>query len=266
MASGKVSFQAGGMQMAAEAGAFVAVPRHTEHSFVVEEAAVLINFYFPAGFEMWLMGSAVPALRNEPPPKTLPPPPMALIKKLSDDYGGLPLTKERSTSANPVAPAVPRLTSRHTAEKFWFERGCWSVLADAASAGGSYSVLEVEMPQGLVDDPHIHDYTDEAYYVFDGEIEFLVDDKVFPLRPGSLVFVPRGSAHAFRVTSETARFLNIHITPGYELLLRAFGTRTGQAVLPSPDWRPNEVSSERIRGLHADLGLRSIVVPVGFQA
>ena len=124
VASGKVSFQAGGMTMAAEAGAFVAVPRHTEHSFVVDEDAVLINFYFPAGFEMWLMGSAVPAQRNEPPPKSLPPPPMELTKKLSDDYGGLPLTKERSTSANPDALAVPRMASRQTAEKFWFQRGC----------------------------------------------------------------------------------------------------------------------------------------------
>ena len=104
---------------------------------------------------MWLMGSAVPAQRNEPPPKTLPPPPIDLMKKLSDDYSGMPLTMERSTSANPAAPAAPRLTSRQTAEKFWFQRGCWSILAEAASTGGSYSVFEVEMPRGLADGPHI---------------------------------------------------------------------------------------------------------------
>ncbi len=93
-----------------------------------------------------------------------------------------------------------------------------------------------------------------------------MDDEVFPLRPGSLVFVPRGSAHAFRVKSETARFLNVHTTPGYEGVLRALGTRTGQAALPSTDWRPDEVPAEWLRNLHADLDLRNITVPAGFQA
>jgi hypothetical protein len=69
------------------------------------------------------------------------------------------MTKERTTSPNLDAPAVPTLTSRHTAEALWFNRGCWSILADSKSTGGSYCVFEVEMPQGVVDEPHIHDHT-----------------------------------------------------------------------------------------------------------
>ncbi len=225
VASGTVSFSAGGIDLVAGPGSLVTVPRFTEHSFVVDDDAVLINFYFPAGFEMWLMGSAVPAQRDELPPADTPFPPMALTKGLSDDYGGLPLTKERSTSANPDAPVAPAVSARRTAEAIWLDRGCWSVLADAASTGGSYSVFEVEHPSGLIGEPHVNDGADVATYVLDGELEVLLDDRVERLRAGSFAFAPRGTVQATRVTSDTARFLAIHTAPGFERLLRALGTR-----------------------------------------
>ena len=52
VAGGKVSFNAGGTKLVARSGTLVTVPRHTEHSFVVDEDAILINFYFPAGFDL----------------------------------------------------------------------------------------------------------------------------------------------------------------------------------------------------------------------
>ncbi len=266
VADGKVTFSAGGTELAAGPGCLVNVPRRTEHSFIVDEDAVLINFYFPAGFDLWLMGSASPALRNELPPSDMPLPPYDLMKTLSDDYTGLPLTRERSTAANPAAPALPAMTSRSTAEAVWFDRGCWSILADAASTGGSYSVFEVELPQGLGEAPRIHDGIDKAYYVLDGALEVLADNEVLSLRKGSFAFVPRGCVHAVRVTSGTARFLNIHTAPGYERVIRAAGRRAEKAGLPPQDWRPDGAASARAREIHADIGLRTVLVPAGFQA
>jgi quercetin dioxygenase-like cupin family protein len=103
------------------------------------------------------------------------------------------MTKERTTSTSLDAPAVLTLTSRHTAEALWFNRGCWSILADSKSTGGSYCVFEVEMPQGVVDEPHIHDHADKAYYVFDGTLDFFVDSEVHRLDKGSFIFIPRGA-------------------------------------------------------------------------
>ena len=250
VASGKVTFNAAGTELTAYPGSFVTVPRHTEHSFIVDEDAVLINFYFPAGFDLWLMGSAVPAQRNELPPSDAPPPDAGMMKKLSGDYGGLPMTKERSTTANPDALVIPTMSSRRIAQNVWFNGGCWSILADATTTGGSYSVFEVELPQGVVDRPHVHDASDEAYYLFEGELEFFVDDRVFRLVKGSFIFVPRGSVHAFRVASETVRFLNMHTSPGYERVIRACGTIVTEPVLPPPDWRRDDPSPERLREVH----------------
>ena len=265
VARGIVSFSAGGMDMVAGPGSLVTVPRFTEHSFMVDEDAVLINFYLPAGFEMWLMGSAVPAQRNEPPPADTPFPPLELMKTLSGDYGGFPLTKERSTSADPDAPAVPSISSRGTAEAIWLDRGCWSVLADATSTGGSYSVFEVEHPRGLMSEPHVNDGADVATYVLEGELEVLLDDRVERLRAGSFAFAPRGTVQALRVASGTARLLCIHTAPGHERLLRAFGTRAPGAVLPQADQPRGERTPERVARLDAELGLRRIRIPAPFS-
>lgn len=213
-----------GRESVAQGGSLVTVPRHTEHSFVVDEDAVLINFYFPGGFDLWLMGSASPALGNHLPPPDMPLPPYELMKRLSDDYDGLPLTQERSTSANSLAIAQPSVVSRQTVEYFWFGDGCWSILADAASTGGSYSVFEVEVRRASARNPQIHDDTDVAFYLFAGEMEIFVDDEIMKLIAGSFVFVPRGFVYAFRTISETARFLHIHTSSGYERLVRAIGT------------------------------------------
>lgn len=265
VASGTVTFNAGGTEFVADAGSLVTVPRHTEHSFIVDEEANLINFYFPAGFDLWLMGSAVPAQRNEVPPPEAPMPPYALTKQLSDHYGGLPLTAERTTSPNLDALAAPTLVSRRTAEALWFHRGCWSILADAASTGGSYSVFEVEMPRGLVDEPHIHDQTDRACYVLDGELDVFVDDEVHGLSRGSFIFIPRGSVHASRVRSGRVRYLMIHTTPGYERVLRAFGMAASEPALPPAHLRQESPALERLKEVYADIGLRPIVVPSDFR-
>ncbi len=257
---GKVSFNAGGTSFKAGAGSFVTIPRHTEHSFLIDEEAILINFYFPAGFDLWLMGSAVPAQRNELPPKDLAPPVYEVTKRLSDDYGGLPLTKERSTSANPDAPALPTIATSKTAENFWFQNGRWSILADGASTGGSYSVFEAELQEGPVDQPHIHDQTDDAYYIFEGELNFFVDAETFKAHKGSFVFVPRGSVHNFEIISKTARLLNIHTEPGYERVLRAFGTSVGEASLPPRERLDSEVPLQSSADIYSDIGFRRVVL------
>ena len=255
---GKVSFQAGGTSFAAGAGSLVTIPRHTEHSFVVEEEAILINFYFPAGFDLWLMGSAVPAKDNKLPPKDLAPPVLEVSKRLSDDYGGLPLTKERSTSANPDAPALPSVNSMKTAESFWFRGDRWSILAEGSSTGGSYSSFEVQLRKGTAYKPFLHDLTDIAYYVFEGDLTFSIDSETIKAGKGCFVFVPRGSLQDFEVISKTARFLCIHTEPGFERVVRTLGIPASESSLPPNSSERQASASRDFQTLFSDLGLREV--------
>jgi len=67
----------------------------------------------------------------------------------------------------------------------------------AEQTGGAYSLFEGTVPPGGGAPPHIHHREDESFYVVDGEFEFSRDGETIKAGPGSLVYVPRGSLHAF---------------------------------------------------------------------
>lgn len=266
--SGHVSYKAGGMDISADPGSFVLIPKHSEHSFVVDEPDTqLLNFYLPAGFEMLLMGVAVPAQSNElPPPETpVPLPPRAMVQRLSDDYGAFavsdlpfadhPTPENMQTKATPGAAVQPALTNAATAPAFWHERGLWTVLADGAATQGNYCLFEATLPQGTAGPAYLHAQSDEVFYVLDGEIEFFLGDRTETAASQSLVFLPRGTVHSYRVTSTTAHVLNLHTPAGFERLVSTVGEPTDVRTLPGPSWTAPEIPEAQRRSLLSDIGL-----------
>jgi quercetin dioxygenase-like cupin family protein len=59
-------------------------------------------------------------------------------------------------------------------------------------------LLESEVPPGAGFPGHAHDEYEEAFYVLDGPIEYLLDDTWITATTGSTVFVPAGRVHGFR--------------------------------------------------------------------
>lgn len=86
---------------------------------------------------------------------------------------------------------------------------------DSAEAGGAFSAIMGEIPAGSPAPPlHVHPNTDEAFYVAEGEATFKLGDREITAGPGSLVLVPKGTAHtAWNAGSDPIRGL-IFITPG----------------------------------------------------
>ena len=68
--------------------------------------------------------------------------------------------------------------------------------------------------------------------------------------------------HALVVVDDA---LAIYTAPGQERLLRAFGTRAAEPVLPPPDNPRHERTPERVAQLAAELGLRRIRIPAAFS-
>lgn len=95
----------------------------------------------------------------------------------------------------------------------WFSGGGvhrW--MATAEQTDGSYLLFEDRMERGKVTPLHLHPDADESMYLLE-EILIHLDGVEHRVGPGGLVMVPRGTPHAFLVTSETARMLCL-ITPG----------------------------------------------------
>jgi quercetin dioxygenase-like cupin family protein len=83
--------------------------------------------------------------------------------------------------------------------------------------GGKYSAFLVETPPGSGPPPHYHQREDEGFMVLEGRVEFFRDGEWLEVPPGSAVFAPQGSVHAFRNVGDTMLRQLIHTAPaGFE--------------------------------------------------
>ena len=84
------------------------------------------------------------------------------------------------------------------------------VKLSTAQAGGAFEIIELDGAKGPL--PHIHRDHEECFYVLEGLFTFVLGTEEMEAPAGSVVFVPRGTRHAFR-PSQGARAL-VFSTPG----------------------------------------------------
>lgn len=75
-------------------------------------------------------------------------------------------------------------------------------LLEAAKTENSFSLMEVELPKDQGPPPHDHPW-DEAYYIVDGDVWFLVADREMVVSKGDFVYAPGGVVHSFRGAGDT---------------------------------------------------------------
>jgi quercetin dioxygenase-like cupin family protein len=74
-----------------------------------------------------------------------------------------------------------------------------------------FSLLESIVPPGGGVFPHLHREYEEAFYVLNGSLDFLLGTEWHAGGAGTAVHVPRGVVHAFRNSAkEPARLLVVH--------------------------------------------------------
>ena len=88
-----------------------------------------------------------------------------------------------------------------------------ALLASADETGGAYEAVLVDSGPGGDLVPHRHPW-EEMYFVVEGTMEVQVGRRMRELAPGALVTLPARCLHAFRVTSDAARFLHVSIGRG----------------------------------------------------
>ena len=75
----------------------------------------------------------------------------------------------------------------------------------------------IDFAPGRELEPHVHDDEDDAFYILEGELTFVVDGETVPAPPGTFVLVPPGVEHGFRNDGTgPVRMLNIHAPAGFD--------------------------------------------------
>jgi mannose-6-phosphate isomerase-like protein (cupin superfamily) len=75
----------------------------------------------------------------------------------------------------------------------------------------------IEIAPGRELESHVHADEDDAFYIVEGEMTFLLGDERVAAPPGTFVLVPPGVEHGFRnEQARPVRMLNIHAPAGFD--------------------------------------------------
>lgn len=114
------------------------------------------------------------------------------------------------------------------------------VLVRSEQSSGRVGVVESVMPAGAAGPPlHMHDF-DEAFYVLEGELTFLVEGDLVTVAAGQLAFAPGGVPHTFTNRGAAKAHYLIVCTPaGFE---REFARRAARKEgVDPPEWAFQEI-------------------------
>lgn len=105
------------------------------------------------------------------------------------------------------------------------------VLADRASTGGAFGLVEFHGGAGPWTIPHAHQEMEETFYVLDGAFDFLFGAETLRAEAGSSLVVPRGTAHMMTAAEGGGRLLTLFTPAGLEDMFRALGALPAGALL-----------------------------------
>ena len=84
----------------------------------------------------------------------------------------------------------------------------------------TFGIIEFQANRTL--EAHVHADEDDAFYILEGELTFVVDDEEVVAGPGTFVLVPPGLMHTFANEGDAlVRMVNIHAPAGFDLRLES---------------------------------------------
>jgi len=149
------------------------------------------------------------------------------------------MTANTPNAQTPMAGSELFIHNVDSAPAYWWLDDLWIVLAQAKDTGGRFSMMEELLPKDSGPGPHKHTWSDETFYILHGEITVLIGDEIKTARTGDFLMVPRNTRHAFRVASETARFLNSYTPASLEACLVEWAMPATERVLPQKGVSPS---------------------------
>ena len=125
---------------------------------------------------------------------------------------------------------------RGTDRSVWGPGDRYTFLVTARESNGAMFSLDCIVGAGGGPPPHRHLVEDELFFVYAGSISFTANDETRTVSAGESVFVPRGTAHAYRNDGpDDARMVAVYTPGGMEGWFReVFPAVTDADATPPP--------------------------------
>jgi quercetin dioxygenase-like cupin family protein len=120
-------------------------------------------------------------------------------------------------------------------QAFWFLNTLTINKVRSDDSQGQLSIVDHRVPAGFAPPPHIHQASDEALLVLDGQFEGFCGDQAWRAGPGSLVYLPHGIPHGFTVSAAGPGRIIVVVSPGgFDQFVAAVGEPAPDLRLPEP--------------------------------
>ncbi|MGN6301764.1 MAG: cupin domain-containing protein, partial [Angustibacter sp.] len=97
------------------------------------------------------------------------------------------------------------------------------VALSGADTGGAFSLVEERAARGACTPQHLHTREAETFIVLDGALEGWCEGSTTVVEAGSMIHLPPGLQHAFRIASASAHFYTLITPSGFESFFSATG-------------------------------------------
>jgi mannose-6-phosphate isomerase-like protein (cupin superfamily) len=166
-------------------------------------------------------------------------------------------------SADDEAERIGFMVGAGEGAAFWFLDTLTTVKVDSAASAGRLNILDHRMPAGFAPPPHVHEVSDETFIVLEGEMDVFCGDQAWRAGPGSMVYLPSGRPHGFRVGDGGPVRAIIVLNPGgFDRFVAVAGRPARGPWLPEPV-PPDPVTFARLAAAH---GIRILPPPGSLAA
>ena len=117
--------------------------------------------------------------------------------------------------------------------------GLYEVKASGGETGGTATVMEMTIPEGIGPPPHIHDGA-EATYVLEGSARYQIDSRTVDVGPGTFLHFPQGTLETFEPQGQV-KLLIFYAPGGIDKFFEEAGEPAASRELPSPPEGPPDV-------------------------
>ena len=154
----------------------------------------------------------------------------------------------------------PYVLARDEGEAVWMFDALDTIKAGGDQTEGALGVVEFLDFEGSSVPLHVNDRWDRGFYILDGTYTFVIDKESHVAEPGTWVFVPRNTAHAWRCDSPEGRLLSVSAPGGVEDFYRQVGVSVSDRTR-LPERKAPDVQA--LSGTAAEHGITIVGPPPG---
>ena len=135
-------------------------------------------------------------------------------------------------------------------QAFWFLNTLTINKVVSTDSQDRLSIVDHRVPAGFAPPPHVHEVSDEAFLVLDGDFDGFCGDQQWRAGPGSLVFLPHGIPRGFHVShAGLGRVIVVTSPGGFDQFVAVAGQPARDLRLPEPI-PPNPVRLTQLAAAH----------------